>query len=372
MDHEGTAPDGVTLGVEEEYLLLDAAGRPVPEADAVLADAALRPAVRADDDLQHELLRAQVEVATPVCTTLDEAAGHLRRLRSALAAAARGRGARLVASGAAPLPADDVEVSDGRRYRGLADLAPALVAEQLICGMHVHVGVADRDRAVDVVNRLRADLPVLTALSTNSPFWNGEDTGFASWRTVHWARWPVQGPPPFLVSAAHYDARLDALLATGAVRDRKQVYWDVRLSDHLPTVEVRSFDVQLGVDDAVALAGLLRGLVVTALRDGDAGRPALDPEPDVLAAAVWGAARTSVHGDLFDVRTGALRPGTDAVADLLDRARPALAGSGDETHVEALLHRLVTGGTGARRQRDHVAVHGIGALTGFLADQTAG
>ncbi|MYV99639.1 glutamate-cysteine ligase family protein, partial [Streptomyces sp. SID3343] len=186
-----------TLGVEEEYLLVDPAdGLPMSVAEAVRVAADLQPAV-SGGEVQPELLRVQVEVATPVCETLDEVGGHLLRLRHAVSAAAEQAGCRIAASGTAPFASrSPVEVTDTPRYRSLHSDAPRLVDEQLMNGMHVHVAVPDRDAGVVVLNRLRPWLPVLVAMSANSPVADGGDTGFASWRTIALGRWSVSGVPP--------------------------------------------------------------------------------------------------------------------------------------------------------------------------------
>ncbi|MFD0381954.1 glutamate-cysteine ligase family protein [Streptomyces stramineus] len=139
--------------------------------------------------------------------------------------------------------------------------------------MHVHAAVPDRSAGVAVLNRIRLWLPVLVAMAGNSPLWRGEDTGFASWRTVIFGRWPVAGPPPAFADGPDYDRRVADLVSSGAIADTGQIYWQARLSEHYPTIEVRCFDVQLTVEDAVMFAGIVRALVATALREEDAGLP---------------------------------------------------------------------------------------------------
>ena len=222
--------------------------------------------------------------------------------------------------------------------------------EMLTCGCHVHVSVADDDEGVAVLNRIRVWLPVLTALTANSPFWQGEDSGYASFRSQAWHRWPSAGPNEVFADAAAYHRLIDDVLATGTVLDTGMVYFDARLSAKWPTVEVRTADVALRVEDAVTLAGLVRGLVETAARD--ARRP---PPPDVPAAvlrvAAWRAGRSGLAGDLVHPLTGRPAPAADVVGALLDHVRPALADAGDEQRVTDGLGRLLRRGTGADLQR---------------------
>jgi carboxylate-amine ligase len=357
-----------TVGVEEEYMLVEpATGRLVPRSEKVRAAVGLEPFVTAGE-IQPELLQAQIEVATPVCHTLDEVGGHLLRLRHVVAGAAEAHGCRIVASGTPPLRAAlPVPVTDQARYRALQRQAPQLVAEQLVNGMHVHVAVPSRRAGVQVLNRIRVWLPLLTAMSANSPVWEGHDTGFASWRTVVFGRWPVSGVPPRFADDSDYDARVRRLLSAGVIGDTGQLYWQARLSENYPTVEIRCLDVQLRTDEAVMFAGLLRALVDTALRETADGIEEPDPDPELLDAAMWQAARYGLGGDLIDPG-GGRRRAEDVVHRLLAHVGPALEESGDGREVASLVHRLLRTGTGADRQRHTMAEHGLDALMTMIVE----
>ncbi|MFE2261061.1 carboxylate-amine ligase [Streptomyces griseosporeus] len=359
-----------TIGVEEEYLLLDpVTGLPVPLADKVRAAAGLGHLV-ADQEVHCELLQAQVEVATPVCSTLEEVGGHLLRLRHAVGAAAEAHGCRIAACATPPLRhGHPVAVTDQARYRTMLAQAPQLVAEQLVNGMHVHVGVPSRETGVRVLNRIRVWLPVLTALSANSPLWDGHDTGFASWRTVIFSRWPVSGMPPRFADIADHDRRVQQLLDSGLISDTGQLYWQARLSARYPTIEVRCLDVQLRADDAVMLTGVVRALVETALAEAAAGAPALDCDQELLQAAMWHAARHGLSSTLIDP-AGRQRRAGEMLYELLSHVAPALDASGDNRQVTALVHRLLQSGTGADRQRAALAAGGPRAVVRLVLDQS--
>ena len=361
----------VTLGVEEEYLLLDAdSGLPVARSAQVRAAADLLPAVD-DGEVEPELLQAQVEVGTPVCETLGEVGEHLTRLRAAVRGAARGAGCRLAACGTPPLRAlVPVPVTANPRYRSMSYDAPQLVDEQLINGMHVHVAIPDRDSGVAALNRLRPWLPVLLAMGANSPLWEGGDTGFASWRTLVFGRWPVSGPPPSFAGAADYWRRTQALLDAGTIRDRGQLYWQARLSERYPTIEVRVLDVQLEIQDAVTLAGVVRALVTTVPRDDDSVRRCGPADPELVAAAVWYAARYGLSDRLVHPLTGRAVPAEEAVASLVDHLAPALEASGDLIRVEAGIKRLQSVGTGACRQLRAFRGGGIEAVLDLITVPT--
>lgn len=358
------------IGVEEEYLLLDpVTGLPVPLADKVRAAAGLGLLV-ADQEVHSELLQAQVAVATPVCGSLEEVGGHLLRLRHAVGAAAEAHGCRIAACATPPLRhGHPVAVTDQARYRAMLALAPELVAEQLVNGMHVHVGVPSREAGVQVLNRVRVWLPTLTALAANSPLWNGHDTGFASWRTVIFSRWPVSGVPPRFAGLADHDRRVGQLLDCGLISDTRQIYWQARLSARSPAVEVRCPDVQLRADDAVMLTGMVRALVETALAEAAAGAPGLDCDQELLQASMWHAARHGLSGTLVDPG-GRQRRAGEMLYELLRHVAPALDASGDSRQVTALVHRLLQHGTGADRQRAALARGGLPAVTELVIDRS--
>ncbi|MGW6918049.1 carboxylate-amine ligase [Kitasatospora sp. NPDC054939] len=371
----------LTLGVEEEYFLLDAAtGLPTARALQVRAAAGLQPALD-HGEVQHELLQAQLEVATPVCHDLDEIGGHLLRLRHALGEAARADGCLLAASGTAPFADPDrlpVPVTPTARYRGMHTDTRRLTDEQLIAGMHVHVGVPDRDAGVTVLNRLRPWLPLLVALAANSPLWHGTDTGFASWRTIVFDRWPVSGPPPHFDGARDYADRTAALVRDGLIRDTGQLYWHLRLSEKYPTVEIRAMDVQLRPDEAVMLAGIVRALAARALggRTLDGKRPdgpaRAGVRPERLAAAVWHAARHGCTGAVLTPSAERPVPVADAVAALIEYLEPVIGTGDDRRHVVPVLERLLTEGNGAVRQRRELREHGRRHLLAAIADRTTG
>ena len=358
----------MTVGVEEEYLLVDPATLlPAPLVQEVRATARLTPIADADE-VQDELLQAQIEVATPVCTALEEVGGHLLRLRHAVASAAQANGLRIAITATAPVrDVVPVPVTSSARYLKMRGAARLLVDEQLICGMHVHVAVPDRETGVAVLNRLRVWLPTLLAMSANGPLWDGRDTGYASWRTIIFGRWPVSGPPPHFAGSADYEARADALLKSGVIPDRGQLYWQARLSERYPTLEVRCCDVQLEADAAVMLAGVVRGLAATAIAEEKAGTdPPLCPG-EVLQAATWHAARHGLSSTLVDPG-GRLRSSGDVLSMLLQHIGPALEEYGDHREVISLVHRLLREGTSADRQRRALAEAGLPGVAALIAE----
>jgi glutamate---cysteine ligase / carboxylate-amine ligase len=347
------------FGVEEEFLLVNPVTRAVaPQAAAVLDRA--RPTL--GDQVSGEITKFQVETKTLPCHQAQELLSQLTGARGKLADAAAAEGLRIVASGTPVLGAMvPPPITEGARpARGTANFR-GLHDEQSICAMHVHVEMPDRERAVLVSNHLRPYLPTLIALTANSPYWAERDTGYASWRTLIWSRWPVAGPPPFFTSAAHYDELVATMLAAGGLVDEGTIFWDIRPSARFPTLEVRVADVPITAAESTLIAVLIRALAVRAMNaveHGDQG-PVIPAE--LLRLAYWRAARDGLAGYGIDVHTGQALPSADLAARLLEAARPVLAESGELDLVTQELQRLIMDGAGATRQ--HAAATKRGRLT---------
>ncbi|MFC4586684.1 carboxylate-amine ligase [Sphaerisporangium corydalis] len=337
------------MGVEEEYLVVDPRTRAAAPMAAPVVE---RAAAELGDLVGTEITRFQVETKTTPCSDVADLADQLRRMRSLVAAAAGEEGLAVVASGT-PVLGDVVPppITDHPRYGvGIANYR-ALHDEQSICAGHVHVHLPDRERAVLVSNHLRPWLPVLIALMANSPYWAGRDTGYASWRTLSWGKWPVAGPPPYFESLAEFDDVVGALTESGALVDPGTIFWDVRPSARLPTLEVRVTDVPATAEESALLAALARALVVVSLREVERGDKGPRLSGERLRVAYWRAARDGLDGHGIDPVSGRLRPAGELVDGLLRHLGPALEATGDLGMVTRGLERLRAEGTGAARQR---------------------
>lgn len=359
------------LGVEEEQLLVD----PVSGRLTAVAHKAIRAheeaPIRLDEpEVEEELFLQQIETATLPCQRLDDLAEQLRRGRSAVSKAAADAGA---ASAAMPVPilvGEDAHVTPKPRYRRIREEFGELAKSSLACAMHVHVEVADDDEGVTVVDGIGPWLPVLLAVSANSPYWLGRDTGYASWRAQIWTRWPGHGTGQVFETAERYRETSRKLVEWGAALDPGMVYFDARLSREYPTVEVRVSDVCTDTDDAVLLAALARGLVETAAR-GEAGTSAAW-RSDLVRAASWRASRYGIAGRLVDPRTMELGSAREVVTALIDQTAPALEEAGDLDLVRDLTERLFAQGGGATRQRRvFEETHSLDAVVADLCARTA-
>ncbi|OKK22938.1 carboxylate--amine ligase [Streptomyces sp. CB00455] len=368
-----------SVGVEEELLLVDAAsGEPLALSGAVLA-AADRwtwgpegTGEEQDHTFEKELHKEQLEFATKPVTEMGELQGEIVRWRGEAARHAGTVGAVIAALATSPLPVRP-SISPGKRYQWLGEQFGLTAQEQLTCGCHIHVSVESDEEGVAVLDRIRPWLAVLTALSANSPFWQGEDSLYGSYRSRVWNRWPSAGPVDLFGSADRYHEQVRAMIGTGVLRDEGMVYFDARLSASYPTVEVRVADVCLDPSTPVLLAALVRGLVETAAREWRDGAPPARIATSLLRLASWRAGRSGLDGPLIHPATMAEVPAEEAVDALYRHVRQALADHGDEELVREGIARLLARGNGARVQRELLRTGGsLPAVVAECARITSG
>ncbi|MEE9094625.1 carboxylate-amine ligase [Pseudarthrobacter phenanthrenivorans] len=367
--NDGTGGAGAgrrTFGIEEELLLVDPAnGEAVPMARELL-NLYVRPLEAASGPvLTAEFQQEMIEVVTPPHATLAELRQDIVAGRAIAHQAAEDVGVRVAALGTSPLPANPHPVQL-RRFKAMTEEYGLTAREQLTCGCHIHVSVESQEEAVAVLDRMRIWLPVLIALSANSPFWHGEDTGYASYRSQVWNRWPSAGPLDVLGSPDSYHQLVHDMVSTGVALDEGMVYFDARLSRHYPTVEIRVADVCLRPDNTVLLAGVARALVETAAREWREGMEPVSVPSALLRLAGWKAGRWGLRGDLLDPHTHRPAPALAVVNSLLHHIRGALEEMGDLHRVEDLVDRLLADGTGAVRQME--VLHRTGDLQRVVED----
>ncbi len=363
----------LTLGVEEEFFVVDAQTRTlVDDAGPVLA-AAGGPS-DGYPSYADEFRLSMIEARTSPCHTLGDLRAELGTLRHGLVRAAAGTGHRIVAAGSLPLADWRTQpVNPGARYQRVAEVFARMAYEHVICGCHVHVGIDDRDVAVEVMNRVRPWLPVLLVLSASSPFWMGEDTGFTSYRSVVWERWPMAGLPPPFASFAEYAGAVESLVEAELLADAGQAFWDVRPGTTHRTLEFRIADSCTTVDETIVQAGLCRALVQTCLGDLGEGKPPPDVRPELLRAAKWRASRFGIGDRLIDPFAGGLVPATTLVDRLLAHVRTPLEEAGDWDEVTTLVGGLQRSGSSAQRQRRaFVATDRLADVVDLLVEETSG
>ncbi|CEA06694.1 Carboxylate-amine ligase YbdK [Arthrobacter saudimassiliensis] len=342
-----------TFGVEEELLLVHSGTfEPMPVAEeAVEAAGAAAGLDSIGFDVTLEVQQEQIEIAGPPQTDLAGQLASIRTGRRLADEAAAKVGARVAAVGTCPPPLLP-NLVPLPRYRRMQERFGLTLQEQLTCGYHVHVGISSAEEGVAALNRMRPWLPVLLALSGNSPFWNGRDSGYSSFRYQAWSRWPTAGPPPLSATVADYERHVAALLASEVPLDEGMVYFDARLSRHVPTLEVRITDVCMDAAHAAGIAALVRALVETAVRSWRAGGQPSDVSAAELRTWSWQASRAGVGGYLISPVTARPAPAGDVVAQLLELVRPVLAEWQEDAAVEAIMAGILREGTGSMRQRE--------------------
>lgn len=367
-----------TVGVEEELLLVDIHdGRPRsvsgrvllraaqqdPLADALAGAAESTAGTEVCGSIDAEFQREQLETRTAPVADLCALEAEIRHWRSRAIAFARATSSNVAALAMSPLPVRP-HAFPSPRYLQLYERFGITARQHLTCGLHVHVSVASDEEGVGVLDRIRVWLPVLLAMSANSPFSEGQDSGYASFRSQAQGRWPSAGPAEVFGSAAAYHRVVEDMIGSGVI-DHGLVYFDARLSHRYPTVEIRTPDVCLEVADTVLLAALGRALVDTAAQAWVHGEPPPPVPTSVLRLASWKAGREGLEGELLDPHTHRPAPAKVVVESLLRHVEPALRRNGDWGIAAAHVERLLTSGTGATRQRRTYA------RTGRLLDVVA-
>ncbi|MCS0636751.1 glutamate--cysteine ligase [Streptomyces sp. LP05-1] len=354
-----------SVGVEEELLLVDReTGEPRALSTAVLAAASDAPGGH-DDVFEAELQKQQVEFATRPQTSMGDLADEIRRWRAEAARHAEGLGAGVAALATSPLPASPT-IGSGERHQWLKEHFGLTASEQLTSGCHVHVSVESDEEGVAVLDRIRPWLAVLLAMSANSPFWQGEDSGYGSYRSRVWGRWPSAGPVEVFGSADRYHEQVNDMVASGVLLDKGMIYFDARLSVAYPTVEVRVADVCLDAGSTALMATLVRGLVETASRQWKDGEPPARHSVALLRLAAWRAGRSGLAEELIHPGTMRPAPAETVIRALFDHVRDALEDNGDVAFAQERLAALLRDGNGAAVQRKLLAQ--TGDLRAVVAD----
>jgi glutamate---cysteine ligase / carboxylate-amine ligase len=322
--------------------------------------------------IKAELLQSVVEVATHVAGSVAEAIEDARGLRTTLRDAAAERGAVIASAGTHPFSRwEHQEVTDRERYRALMEEMRWVAEREVIFGLHVHVGLSSADEAIAVLNGLRTWLPELLALSANSPFWLGRDTGLSSTRTKVFETFPRTGLPPAFSSFEEFELLVERAVKSGSFPDYTYIWWDARPHPKLGTLEVRIPDAQTRLESVAGIVALVQSLVATLAGDFEQGRKAQVQPPTLIAENNWRAARDGLNGQLIDLERDEERPAHEAVLALIERAEPAAARLGCRDEL-AEVERLVQRGTGADEQRDvYEETDSLLAVAQWLAETTA-
>ncbi len=353
-----TEPD-FTIGIEEEYLLVDRNTRDLVQDPP--SDVMQRCTDHLDEQVSAEYLRCQIEVGTKVCTSGTQARDDLARLRRCVIDAAGAHGLAPIAAAHHPFAKWREQArTDKPRYNELAENLRSVAERMLISGMHVHIGVGDEAARIDTMNQLTYFLPHVLALTCSSPFFEGVDTGLACHRLTIFDAMPRSGLPPRFDGWQDYQSSVGALVEAGVLEDATKIWWDLRPSHKYPTIEVRICDVCPRLDDAVAVACLLRCLArfLHRLRSGNQRWRIY--ERFLVDENRWRAQRYGVSGSLIDFGKRQMVPYPELLADMLELVAPDAAHFGCEAELERLTN-ITTGGSSSDRQR---AIHSAASETG--------
>ncbi|NUW44511.1 glutamate--cysteine ligase [Nonomuraea rhodomycinica] len=353
------------MGVEEEFHVVDTRTRHLVPRAGILLD------MLPEDCFTKELQCSTLEANSKPFRDLEDLARDLGGMRAMVVRRAESLGLGIVAAGSVPLAdIDRMKVSPDPRYEQMLDDYQLLTREQLICGTQVHAEVTDRELALALAHRLSPWAPPLLALSAGSPYWLGSDTGYGSYRTMVWQRWPTAGPMARYDSVADYERMIGGLIQSGVITDPGMIYFDIRPSDHVPTVELRICDSCPRVEDIVLIAGLFRALVARGLEDVRRS-PGLEVPLESVRAATWQAARSGLEGELVDPVEGVPRPAAEVVTGMVAGLRPYLEEAGDWELISGLTREALARGSSAARQRAAFARRGLlGDVVDMLLAET--
>jgi carboxylate-amine ligase len=336
---------GYTLGVEEELHIVDATtGELVPKIEEIMA----RLPEDLAENVSYELFQSVLETKTPVCSTVAEAEGHLRGMRGRVGSWAAACGASLASAGTHPFSRyKDQKITEQERYTHVIETLRWVAEREVIFGQHVHVGVPGPEEAIIAHNRLSEQAPLLLALSANSPFWQGMDTGFESTRVKIFETFPRAGLPPAFPDYEAFETYVDTMVEAGAMDDYTYCWWDVRPHAKFGTIELRILDSQTSLKDAVSLTALTQCLVARAVKEIGPQSPY---DRELAMENKWRASRHGMNATFYNGREKTSIPAKDAARDLVERLRPHAQDLGCENELLGTLD-IVEGGSGSQRQR---------------------
>jgi glutamate---cysteine ligase / carboxylate-amine ligase len=357
----------LTIGIEEEFQIVGPDGELRAHIDTLLA--AARPIL--GEDVKAEMLQSVVEVGTKICGGVGEARDEVLRLRGTLASLLASEGLRVASAGTHPFSHwQDQRITELERYKLIEDEMQDVVRELLIFGMHVHVGIPDKESRIEIINEARYFLPHLLALSTSSPFWLRRVTGLKSYRSVVWSRFPRTGIPPEFGSYDDFENYVELLIRTKCIDNGKKIWWDLRPHWQYPTVEFRVCDACTKVDEVMCIAALIQAICakLLVLRRQNLGFRKY--QPSLISENKWRAMRYGVDGRLIDFGKLVEVPMRDLALELLEFVDDVVDDLGSRKDVE-YVHTILQEGTSADRQlRVHQRTGSLEAVVDHLADET--
>jgi len=339
--------DQFTLGIEEEFQIVDPVTRELRSHVAEILD---RGRMLLGEQIKPEMIQSQIEVGTGICKNIQEARADISRLRGIIASLAEQNGLRIVAASTHPISRwQEQEIFDDPRYELLVQELQTVARSLLIFGVHVHVGVADRERQIHIMNASRYFLPHVLALSTSSPFWMGHNTGLKSYRSEIFKQFPRTDLPDHFDSYPGFQRYVDLLIKTGCIDNGKKIWWDCRPHPHFPTLEFRICDIPTRVDDTVAIAALFQAIVAKLYKLIEKNLGFRLYRRMLIQENKWRAVRYGLEGKLIDFGKQKEVPVRDLILELLEFVDDVLDDLGSRKEIEHI-HTILERGTSADDQ----------------------
>ncbi len=357
-----------TIGIEEEYQIIDPQTR---EVTSYIQEFLEQGRIVLKDQIKPEFLQSQVEIGTTICRSIDEARDELRRLRRGIVEIAEKNGVRVAAASTHPFSNwSSQRVTAGERYTKLQQAMADLARQMLIFGMHVHVGIEDKELMIDVMNQARYFEPHLLALSTSSPFWDGRDTGLKSYRSIVFEMLPRTGIPPTFGSYSEYQGFIDTLIATGCIDEPSKIWWDIRPHSKFPTLEFRFADICTRVEEATCIAALVLAIVTKLIKLRHDNQSWRRYRHHLITENKWRAVRWGIDGSLIDFGKRREVSVRDLIYELLEIIDDVVDELGLRRDVE-YVHTILKDGTSADRQiRVFRETGDLKAVVDHLVDET--
>ena len=363
-----------TVGVEEELMIVDSSSYALVNAiESLLEDAGAANLEGQDGEIKPELMESVLEIATKPCANVVEAGEQLRSLRRNVRETAAARGLTVGSAGTHPSAMwEDQRIVARPRYRDLISALRFVARQELIFGMHVHVGLDDADKAIHVANGMRVHVPVLLALSANSPFWRGDRTGLLSTRMPIFRQFPRVGMPPAYKDWEDWERQVAFMVSSGVMEDYTYLWYDIRPHPNFGTVEIRVCDSQTRLEHAIALTALIQSMVHELAEHYDAGTPLGEFPWQMLDENKWLAARHGLEGEVVDLPSSE-RVATRALTRrLLDRLTPHAQDLGSADALSGIADLLARGNGAARQIVVYEANHDLNEVMAEIVEVTAG
>lgn len=360
--------EDLTIGVEEEYQIIDPA---TGELTSYIQEFLDKGQIILKDQVKPEFMQSQIEVGSHVCRNIKEARQEVIRLRSMVADVADKYDRKIVAAGSHPFSKWlDQEISEYPRYHGLLKDMKYLARRLLIFGMHIHIGIPDKNLRIDIMNQVRYFLPHLLTLSTSSPFWNGRDTGLKSYRSVVFEDLPRTGIPDYFSSYDAYNGYIETLIHTNCIQEATKIWWDVRPHPKFPTLEFRVFDCVTCIDDVIAIAALIQALVAKLIQLRKNNITWRNYRRDLITENKWRAVRDGINGELIDFGKKVEVPLRFLIGEMIEMVSDVADQLGSTEEINHL-HTILKRGTSADKQLAMYQETGdLKAVVNMLAQDT--